>query len=69
MDRLRHYQEVWLADFGFSAPDGERPTPVCLVAREYFSKRLVRLFADELQERPPFPIDDNALFVAYFASA
>ncbi len=69
MDRLRHYREVWLVDFEFSAPDGERPTPVCLVAREYFSNRLVRLFADELQDRPPFPTDDNTLFVAYFASA
>ena len=69
MDRLRPYREVWLADFEFSAPDGERPTPVCLVARELFSNRLVRLFADELQDRPPFPTDDNTLFVAYFASA
>ncbi len=69
MDKLRHYHEVWLIDFEFSTPDGERPTPVCLVAREYFSNRLVRLFADELQDRPPFPTDDNSLFVAYFASA
>ncbi|MEO2030476.1 MAG: DNA polymerase I, partial [Planctomycetaceae bacterium] len=60
---------MWLIDFEFSTPDGERPTPVCLVAREYFSNRLVRLFADELQDRPPFPTDDNSLFVAYFASA
>ena len=69
MDQLRHYREVWLADFEFSAPDGERPTPVCLVAREYFSNRLVRLFADELQDRPPFPTDESTLFVVYFASA
>ena len=69
MDQLRHYRQVWLVDFEFSAPDGEQPTPVCLVAREYVSNRLVRLFADELQDRPPFPTDENTLFVAYFASA
>ena len=69
MDRLRHFREVWLVDFEFSAPDGQRPTPVCLVAREFFSNRLVRLSADEMQDRPPFATDENALFVAYFASA
>ena len=66
---LRHYREVWCVDFEFSAPDGERPTPVCLVAREFFSKRLIRLFADELAECPPFPTDADSLFVAFFASA
>ena len=69
MQSLLPFREVWLADFEFSAPDGERPTPVCLVAREYFSNRLIRLFADELQDRPPFPTDDQTLFVAYFSSA
>lgn len=69
MDQLHTFREVWLVDFEFSAPKGERPRPACLVAREYYSNRLIRLFADELDDRPPFPIDANALFVAYFASA
>jgi hypothetical protein len=69
VDQLRVFRQVWLADFEFSARDGERPTPVCLVARELFSRRLIRLFADELRARPPFPIGDDTLFVAYFASA
>ena len=30
---LDAYREVWLADFEFSAPRGERPILVCLVAR------------------------------------
>ena len=69
VDLLRHYRQVWLVDFEFSAPDGDRPTPVCLVARELNSNQLVRLLADELQDRPPFPTDETTLFVAYFASA
>ncbi len=28
------YREVWAMDFEFRAPDGERPEPVCMVARE-----------------------------------
>ncbi len=64
-----NYRQVWLVDFEFSAPDGERPTVVCLVARELFSNRLIRLFANELTDRPPFPVDEKTLFVAYFASA
>ena len=55
MDCLRHFREVWLVDFEFSSPDGERPTVVCLVARELFTSRLVRLFADEITDRPGSP--------------
>ena len=29
-----HFREVWVADFEFFAPPGERPTPICLVAWE-----------------------------------
>ena len=45
------------------------PVPVCMVARELISNRLVRLWQDELGAEPPFPINDDTLFVAYFASA
>src|SRR5262245_46541903 len=68
---LDAYREVWLADFEFSAPPGERPTPVCLVAREFRSGRTLRLWQDDLRGRrvPPYPTGPDALFVAYFASA
>src|SRR5437762_295766 len=68
---LDAYREIWLVDFEFSQPPGERPTPVCLVAREFRSGRTLRLWQDELRDRrmPPYPISPEALFVAYFASA
>lgn len=69
--RLDAFREIWLVDFEFMANDGERPTPVCLVAREWRTNRLHRCLADELETmtRPPFPVGPDALFVAYFASA
>src|SRR5271157_4383352 len=68
---LDAYREVWLADFEFSAPPGERPDPVCLVAREFRSGRTLRLWQDDLRGRrvPPYPTGPDVLFVAYFASA
>src|SRR5690349_10412323 len=64
------YREVWCLDFEFRAPDGERPEPLCLVARELRSGRELRLWRDELEPgRPPFHLDARALFVAYYASA
>jgi len=71
IDPLRHFPEVWLVDFEFRAPDGNRPDPVCMVAREYRTGRTVRVWQDELarMSRPPFSIDADSLFVAYFASA
>src|SRR5262245_43233955 len=69
MRGLASFREVWLCDFEFTAPPGERPTPVCMVAREYRTGRTLRLWRDELPARPPFSIDRDCLFVAYFASA
>lgn len=67
----QQFQEVWLVDFEFSAPAGERPSVVCMVAKELFSGKTLRCWEDELRAMPsaPFHVGDNALFVAYFASA
>src|SRR6516225_2262933 len=71
MDALADFQEVWLCDFEFSAPLGERPNPVCMVAREYRTGRTLRLWRDDLSglPNPPFEIGPDCLFVAYYASA
>jgi hypothetical protein len=71
MDRLKDFAQVWLCDFEYQAPAGERPKPVCMVAREWRSGRTLRLWQDELASggRAPFPVDPEALFVAYYASA
>jgi hypothetical protein len=68
---LDSYREVWLVDFEFSQPPGARPTPVCLVAREFRSGRTFRLWQDDLRDRrtPPYPTGPDSLFVAYLASA
>jgi hypothetical protein len=64
------FRQVWAVDFEFIAGPGERPVPVCMVARELRSGALIRLWQDELSRpAPPFPTDNSALFVAYFASA
>jgi hypothetical protein len=71
VDPLHHYKEVWCVDFEFVQQAGERPSPVCMVAREFRSGRLVRLWREELLQlrEPPFPTEPDALLVAYYASA
>lgn len=68
---LAAYQQIWCVDFEFGVGDGERPQPRCMVAREFRTGRLLRLWADSLAAMPasPFAIGDDALFVAYYASA
>ena len=61
--------ELWFGDFEYGAEPGERPEVRCLVAKELRSGRLLRLWRDQLTERPPYPIGPDALFVAYYASA
>jgi hypothetical protein len=71
MNVLRHFPEVWLCDFEFREPDGERPEPVCMVAREWRTGRTIREWADRLasMSRPPFSVGTDSLFVVYYASA
>jgi hypothetical protein len=63
------FDEIYSIDFEFISKPGALPVPVCMVAREIGSKRLVRLWQGQLGPRPPFPIDDDTLFVTYFGSA
>jgi hypothetical protein len=70
VDPLRHYREVWAVDFEFTAPPGHTPTPLCVVARELRSGRLVRRWLDGTDPgTPPYGTGDDTLLVAYYASA
>lgn len=65
------FRDVIAVDFEFAAHPGEPPDPICLVARSLVSGHTHRLWQDELFRRtePPYPTDDDTLFVAYYASA
>jgi DNA polymerase-1 len=78
LDRLP-YEHVVAADFEFEFGghatfeeancSGERPRPVCMVARELRSGQTWRIWRGEAGPRPPFPIGPDAIFVAYYNSA
>ena len=71
MRRVDDYKEVWIVDFEFQVHEGGLPVVHCMVAREAFTRRLIRLSSDKLYQlsKPPFDIGKNSLFVAYYASA
>ena len=48
---------------------GERPRPVCMVAKELRSGRTWRVWRGEFGLQPPFPIGTDTVLVAYYASA
>jgi DNA polymerase I len=66
---LQDFIEVVMADFEFETGIGERPVPVCLVAKELRSGRTYRIFQDEFGPTPPYATGPDVLFVAYYASA
>jgi hypothetical protein len=66
---LSAFREVVLADFEFEVSPGERPVPVCLVAKELRSNRTYRVFQSEFGAAPPYATGPDVLFVAYYASA
>lgn len=66
------FTNIWLVDFEFSQADGERPNPICVVAKEFNSKRIMRqwLWGNAASNPlPPYQIDGDCLFVAYYVSA
>src|SRR5512132_3534016 len=63
------YREVVLVDFEFVAHPGERPEPVCLVAKFLRAGHTIRLWRNQFGPAPPYPVDADTLFVAYYASA
>jgi hypothetical protein len=65
------FRELWCVDFEFRADPGERPWPVCMVAREIVGGREIRLWRDELLalDRAPFDVGPSSALVAYYASA
>jgi DNA polymerase-1 len=63
------FEEIWAHDFEFIARPGERPDVVCLVAHELRSGRTLKLWRDELSERPPYRTDDKVAFVNFSGQA
>jgi hypothetical protein len=67
----RTFSHVTLVDYEFQVSAGERPRPVCLVARDFDTGETIRLWEDELRQHhsAPYALGPDALVVAYFASA
>ena len=63
------FEEIWLVDFEYIPKDGERPDVVCLCAKEWRTGQTLRLWRDQLGDKPPYRIDDKALFVCFSAMA
>jgi DNA polymerase I len=68
LETLPH-RAVVAVDFEFIAPPGERPTPICMVAKELRSGQRWRLWSNEFGPVPPYPTGPDVLVVAYYASA
>jgi hypothetical protein len=66
---LDAFREIVLADFEFASLPGERPKPLCMVARELRSGWRFRLWQDQLGSSPQHAAGPGVLFVAYYASA
>jgi DNA polymerase-1 len=66
---LAAYEEVWFGDYEFISRPGEHPDVLCLCASELRSGQRIQLWEDQFGERPPYRIDNRALFVCFAATA
>jgi DNA polymerase I len=65
------FRHVIAADFEFEfgGHAGNRPRPVCLVAKELRTGQTWQLWRREFATAPPFSTNADSVFVAYYASA
>jgi DNA polymerase I len=71
------FREIWVVDFEFypgpglanGGRDGDQSSPLCAVALEMRSGRIVRLWQDEFGPFPPYRLDADALIIGYMISA
>ena len=66
----KQFQQIWCVDFEYGESSKLTPELRCLVAREYYSGQLERLWLDGVAKPVcPIPMRENSLYVAYYASA
>jgi hypothetical protein len=71
------FREIWVIDFEFypgpglanGGQQGDAVTPLCLVALEMRTGRLVRLWQDQFGPFPPYKLDADSLIIGYLISA
>lgn len=65
------FKQLWVIDFEFTAPEGQRVDPVCLSALELNSGRHIELWRDELRllKAAPFDVGHGSLVVGYNLAA
>jgi len=63
------FREIWFLDFEFCQRRGNVPRPLCYVARELKSNRLIRSWLDGGRSLSQPYLDKYNLVVAYYASA
>jgi DNA polymerase family A len=71
------FHEIWAIDteyypgpgYANGGRDGDRITPLALVAIEMRTGRTVRLWQDELGPAPPYRLDPDVLVISYMATA
>jgi len=71
------FEEIWVVDTEFypgrglanGGRDGDASTPLCLVALELRSGRIIRMWQDEFDRGPPYRLDAGALIIGYMISA
>ena len=70
---MRVFRHTVVVDFEYEVEEGNLPNILCMVAyvldENLQHVRTVRLWRGEFGREPPFPIDDDILFVAYTAWA
>lgn len=65
MERLGHYDSVWVVDFEYTSDPGQVPEPVCMVAIDIKGNQEIRLWRGEMDKPCPFDTSDRSLFVVY----
>jgi hypothetical protein len=65
------FKEIWAVDFEFhqGGVEGNQQIPVCVAGKELRTGRYIRVWQVDFTDIPPYPIHEDSVIIAYFASA
>lgn len=69
---LQHkFDQIWAVDFEFTAPNGYRPRPIVMVAKDVLTGRVLQITEERLRHlsTPPFDTGERSLVISFYAPA
>jgi hypothetical protein len=69
MKTWEDFKEIWVIDYEFISGNGNPSQPICYVAKNVTTNKIIKHWIDGTESSPDYPLDDSSLLVTYYGTA